>query len=132
MTLSFPWHEFEPKSLLIFVETSWFTRDWNDLGLNDESDLASLQLVIMSDPKGPPVIKGTGGLRKLRFSPVGWGKGKSGALRVVYVHYEEFGNVLLVAVYPKNVKDDLSVKECKAIKAMIEHHRQLLSERYYT
>lgn len=86
----------------------------------------------MCDPKGSPVVKGTGGLRKQRFSPPGWDRGKSGALRVAYVHYEEFGNVLLVAVYPKNAKDDLSPKECRAIKSMIETHHKLLSERYYT
>ncbi len=66
----------------------------------------------------------------MRFSPPSWDRGKSGALRVAYVHYEEFGHILLVAVYPKNTKDTLSAAEKNAIKAMIQRQHELLSQHY--
>lgn len=121
---------FDPKSLLIFTETTWFSRDWTDLGLNDESDLAALQLSIMLSPAGHPVIRGTGGLRKMRFSPPSWRRGKSSALRVCYSYYQEFGHVLLVVVYPKSVQDDLSAEERTMCKLLLEEHFRLLSQIY--
>ena len=132
MTFVYPGHTLDPESLLLFTDTTWFENDWRDLGLNDEEDLASLQLTVMCSPDGHPLIKGTGGLRKLRFAPPGWNRGKRGALRVCYTHYEEFGHVLLVAVYPKGVKDDLSDEAKKMCKVLIAEHRKLLSETYYT
>ena len=55
---------FDPEDLLHFVELDEFIDDWRSLGLNDEADLFSLQLAIMADPRGSPVIEGTGGLRE--------------------------------------------------------------------
>jgi hypothetical protein len=84
----------------------------------------------MARPKAARVVPGTGGLRKLRFSPPGSWRGKSGSHRVCYVHYEEFGIVYLITVYPKNQKDNITPAEKAAIRTMIEHqHRLLETER---
>ncbi|MGH7194726.1 MAG: hypothetical protein ACREJM_14500 [Candidatus Saccharimonadales bacterium] len=106
--------------LLNFVELRPFTRRWTELKLDDEGDLAALQLQIMRAPTSGPVIRGTSGLRKLRFSPPSWRIGKSGALRVAYVYFADFGVVLLAAVYPKNVKADLTAAEKARINVAIE------------
>lgn len=132
LTLVYPAHVLDPESLLIFIESSWFMKDWKSLGLDVEVDLACLQMSIMCDPRSGEIVRGTGGLRKMRFSPPGWDKGKSGALRICYCYYEEFGNVLLLLVYPKNVKDDLSSAERKAAKQIIDSHQSLLTKHYYT
>ena len=71
----------------------------------------------MCDPRGGDVIKGTGGVRKLRFSPTGWNFGKSGALRVCYVYFEKYGNVFLCTTYKKGDMQDLSENTKKALKA---------------
>src|SRR3954462_2294643 len=78
---------FALSSLLSFVEMEGFADDWRDLRLSD--DLMSLQVTILSRPTDPPVIPGTGALRKIRFAPAGWSKGKSGAVRVCYVYFPE-------------------------------------------
>jgi len=109
-----------PDNLLHFIETTEFTEAWAELGLNDEGDLAALQWSLMAGPKRAPVIRGTGGLRKTRFVPPHARVGKSGGLRVCYVYFESYGIVLLVLVYAKTEKDDLSLDECKAIKRYIE------------
>lgn len=77
----YPGHVLDPEDLLTFFELKWFTRDWDGLGLRESDDeLCALQLMIMCDPAGYPVIPGTHGLRKLRFAPSTWNKGKRGAL----------------------------------------------------
>jgi hypothetical protein len=115
----YPKHAMSPEDLLYFIETSEFTAAWEKLGLNDEDDLLALQLCIMAGPKRAPVIRGTGGLRKLRFAPADWGTGTRGAARICYVYFEEYGIVLLVLAYAKNEKDDLSESERSAIKQYI-------------
>lgn len=120
-----PRYLLNPKELLSFLESSVFRNVWKAYGLTDE-DLFELQLEIMARPKGCPVVKGTGGLRKIRFRPVGSGHGKSGSHRACYVYYEEFGLVLLVTAYPKNKEDDLSAAARKAIRKMIEEQHRLL------
>lgn len=132
LELSYPAHMLDPESILIFIEASWFEKDWKSLGLDVEWDLWCLQTEIMFDPKAAPVIQGTNGLRKMRFSPPSWNVGKSGALRICYVYYEDYGNVLLTVVYPKGVKDSLSDKEKKAFNQLAASHKEALKTHYYT
>jgi hypothetical protein len=84
-----------------FVELSPFTVYWAKLRLTD-SDLWLLQSAILADPKGAPVIPGTGGVRKLRFSPRRFAGGKRDAFRVCYAYLAEFRIAVLALVYPKN------------------------------
>jgi hypothetical protein len=58
----------KPDDLLNFVELSSFTRTWDELGLPEE-ELGELQLRILANPKGHPVLRGTDGLRKMRYAP---------------------------------------------------------------
>ena len=66
---------FQPEEWPRFVRFPAFTRDWERLGLDDAA-LRALELEILKDPGPPPVIRGTGGLRKLRFAESGSGRGK--------------------------------------------------------
>lgn len=127
-TLEYPGHAFEPLDVADFVQTSVFSKDWDRLGLTDD-DLRLLEISIMTNPRAGPVMKGTGGLRKIRFSPPGWARGKSGALRACYVYFERHDLVLLVALYEKGEKDDLSPEARKAARSIIERQEQELSRR---
>lgn len=102
-----------------FWELPWFVDAWNELKLTDD-DLSALQILIMCNPRAAPVIAGTRGLRKLRFSPPAWRTGKSGALRVGYVYFEKYGHVLLVIAYRKNEMKTISQRAKKSINAAIE------------
>lgn len=110
---------FNPEDLLTFIELRTFTRRWRLLDL-DSDDLLALQVAIMCNPSGPPLIPATGGLRKLRFAPQHWNTGKRGALRVCYSFFEEHKIVLLSIVYPKNEKDTLTQTEKHKIKKLLE------------
>jgi hypothetical protein len=118
-----------PEDLLHFIETHAFTKAWDKtLGLEDR-DLLQLQLAIMENPKVGDVVQGAGGLRKLRFAPAAQAQGKSGALRVCYVHFEDYGILLLVSAYAKNRKDELSGAEVIEIRKAIDRAKRALEQR---
>lgn len=111
-----------------FIEVEDFTAAWRDLRLTFD-DLFKLQDEIRIDPSAPPVIPGTGGLRKMRFAPIASGRGKRGALRVCYAYFHVLGVIVLVFVYPKNAKDTLSPKEKKGVKIWLGQLEKELLQR---
>jgi hypothetical protein len=123
-------HELKRENILDFAEQDAFSEDWDRLGLDDR-DLQLLQNTIMASPRSPPVIQGTGGLRKLRFKPPGWNVGKSGAVRVCYVHFPEHTLAYLVMAYAKSDKDDLAPAQRAAFRSVIERLRKGLAQRVY-
>lgn len=128
-TLNFPAHLPPPEDLLNFVYLDEFNEDWNALGLDDENDLNrwTLEICIMCNPKASPVIRGTGGLRKLRFSREN--EGKSGGIRVCYAYFEDFHIVLVVMAYGKNQQDNLSKQEKNGIKEYLELTHRMLKDK---
>ena len=99
-----------------FVELPIFRSRWDDLGL-DDSDLRRLQMELLEDPKVGDVMRGTGGVRKMRFAFEH--KGKSGGVRVIYVDFEVYEKIYLLTAYTKNEKENLSKDERNEIKKMI-------------
>lgn len=99
-----------------FIEVPTFTKKWFELGLS-EQDLINLQNLLLSDPKAGDVIKGTGGLRKIRINYNE--HGKRGGARVLYVDIEIKETIYFINVYSKNEKDDITELEKKAYKAVI-------------
>ena len=99
-----------------FIQTNEFIKQWEKLGLTDD-DLRRLELEILQNPQVGAVVRGTGGLRKLRFSFSNQGKRSSS--RVCYVDYVIYETVYLITVYSKNEKDNLSDAECNDIKKII-------------
>jgi hypothetical protein len=121
--------EFDPERWPRFVRFPAFTRDWERLGLDGE-DLRLLELAILEDPARAPVIAGTGGLRKVRFAGRRSARGKSGAYRICYVYFPEFGTIALAVVFGKKEKDDLNQADRRAIAAMITAYREELQAEF--
>ena len=113
---------FDPEKWPRFVWFPAFLRDWERLGLDGE-DLRALKREILKEPTRALVIKGTGGLRKLRFSGRKSTRGKSGANRVCYVHFPEFGTIAL-AVSLARTRGRLSATDRHAIAAIIRAYRE--------
>jgi len=130
-TWIYPSSLFSPEDILHFVEEDDFGSDWKDLGLNDEDDLSALQVMIMANPRGAPIVRGTVGLRKMRFAPDSWNSGKSGAARVCYAYFEKHWTVLLLMAYGKGAKENLSNGECLAIKKYLKTVEKYLDSRNY-
>jgi len=100
-----------------FVMMPEFDSKWKQMGLSD-AELRQLQEELLINPKAGDVIKGTGGLRKLRVAFPG--TGKSGGGRVAYVDFTVFDYIYLITAYPKSEKDNLSPKERNEIAKMIK------------
>jgi hypothetical protein len=117
-TLSYPRGLISPEDLMNFVLLPQFRRQWDSLELTD-LDFEALRILIMIEPKRGPVMKGTGSLRKVRFSPPGWNIGKSGALRIGYSYSETRSTVLLVTAFSKHDKANLSPRERAIVKSLL-------------
>lgn len=99
-----------------FIELPIFRSKWENLGLND-TDLRRLQEQLLSDPKVGAVMRGTGGVRKMRFAFEH--RGKSGSIRIIYVDFEVYEKIYLITAYPKNEKENLTDSERGELKRLI-------------
>lgn len=99
-----------------FVETPIFTRRMKTLLAEEE--YRELQNDLIEQPEAGAVIRGSGGLRKLRWAAKG--HGKSGGVRVIYYWYVSSEKFLMLFIYPKNEQDDLTPEQMKRIKTLVE------------
>jgi hypothetical protein len=74
-----------------------------------EEQRYELLTYIADNPECGDVMPGTGGVRKLRWSLPG--RGKRGGSRVIYYYHDQNMPILLITMYPKNAKSDLSQAE---------------------
>jgi hypothetical protein len=98
-----------------FVYVSKFSEKWGKLSLTDD-DLIPLENYILENPHAGKVIKGTGGLRKLRW--VLPSIGKSGGLRVLYIDVVAKEKIYMVDLFAKGLKEDLTEVEKSKIKQL--------------
>ncbi len=108
-----------------FIELPLFQAKWKDLGL-DDADLRRLQEELLADPKVGAVMRGTGGVRKMRFAFED--RGKSGSARVIYVDFEVYEKIYLITAYPKNEKENLTNQERNEIHRLIDILKAQLEE----
>lgn len=106
----------DPLMRFVFRETSVFTRQITELLSDDE--LNALQWALMTDPESGDLIRGSGGLRKLRWA--GSGRGKRGGLRVIYYWHVPGSSILFLLAYPKNEQDNLTTAQLKFLRSIIE------------
>jgi hypothetical protein len=71
--------------------------------------------LVAYEPTCGDIIPGSGGLRKVRIGRDGIGK--RGGTRVVYYFYNEDFPILLLALYAKNEKSDLTTAEKRELAA---------------
>lgn len=107
------------EDTLTFIHLDGFTADWSDLKLTDD-DLRILQIQIMLSPTAGAVVKGTGGLRKMRFAPPSWRSGKRGALRVLYALFPRYSLAVLAAAFAKKAKEDIRPDERRMLRMILE------------
>ncbi len=76
-----------------------------------------MEAAIVTDPAGAPVIRGTGGIRKLRWA--GSGRGKRGGIRTVYFYHAGPAAIYLLTAYAKTDRDDLTPADRKALSRLV-------------
>ena len=98
-----------------FIETPIFAKAIDEL--LDGDDYHALQLALIARPNLGAVIRGGGGLRKMRWSRIG--TGKRGGLRVIYHWDEPSETFYLLYVYPKSAQDDLTPKQLRVLSRLV-------------
>lgn len=86
----------------------------------DDEGFRALQAMLMKNPGAGDVIQGTGGLRKVRFADEKRQKGKRGGIRVIYYWWLDGAQFWLFTLYGKDVQDDLSADQKKALKKLLD------------
>jgi hypothetical protein len=123
-------HDVPLADLPRFVEAAGFAAEWTGLGLTD-ADLHVLQAVLAARPTAGAVVAGTNGVRKVRFTAPGSGRGKSGSYRVFYLPVVAHDVVVLIVTLAKKERENLTKAErnavarlAAAIKAGFEKERK--------
>lgn len=89
--------------MFTFIESAPFERI--RLVYLDEDEYAELQQSMMQDPEGGDIVRGSGGVRKLRWKRPGMGK--SGGLRVIYYVRYKPNEFWMLALYAKAKNDNV-------------------------
>jgi mRNA-degrading endonuclease RelE of RelBE toxin-antitoxin system len=99
-----------------FIETSVFTKIITEALTDDE--FRSLQSTLSLNPASGSIIRGSGGIRKVRWSR---GKrGKSGGLRIIYYWITNDDQILLLLAYSKSEKDDLTISQIEQLRKLVK------------
>jgi hypothetical protein len=104
-----------PSSLQAVAELPQFIRDSDAAGLSTEHRMAVID-AIAANPVQGDIIRGSGGLRKVRFP--GYGQGKRGGFRVITAHFGENVPVYLVALLSKRERGTFTSGEIASFRKL--------------
>ena len=109
------------KPFLTVVETQAYLADAKKILTKDER--AAVVDTIAADPTSGDLIVGSGGVRKLRVGVAS--KGKRGGARVIYYFHSLGHPAILLMIYPKSARTDLSPDQLAALAAFTKAMKQI-------
>ena len=74
---------------------------------------------IAANPTQGDIIRGTGGIRKLRFA-ISNNKGKSGGVRVIYFYHNDNMPVFLITGFIKSKMENITKGDCNKLRKLSE------------
>lgn len=99
--------------MFTFIELVGFSKRRE--GLLSDEEFRLMQEALIVDPECGPLIPGTGGFRKLRWSRQGMGK--SGGVRVIYYSLIPHSHRLYLAlIYAKNEAESLTSQQKQLLR----------------
>ncbi len=101
---------------MIFIEASTFTKLLPDY-LTDDG-YRGLQMYLMQKPDAGDLVRGSGGVRKVRWAPDG--RGKSGGVRVIYYWKKPNHEIWMLTIYSKTERSTISGHILKKIAEAID------------
>ena len=103
------------SNAMLFIETSIFTQEIKRLLPDDE--YRQVQELLLLRPKAGNLIKGSGGLRKIRWSAPGMGK--RGGLLLIY-YWNPPDTIYMLFPYQKNQQEDVTPEQLKILKGLVK------------
>ena len=100
---------------LTFVYTAEFDRLAEGLLTDEELRLVEQQLLV--NPRAGAVVRGTGGVRKLRVALSG--RGKSGSARIIYLYIAIADRVYFITLYTKSAQADLTAAQKQQMRTLV-------------
>jgi len=100
---------------VLFVETPVFTELVQHT--LDEGSYRALQLTLLLRPEQGSVIRGSGGLRKIRWGAEG--RGKRGGVRVIYYWDKPRATCYMLFLYRKNEQGDLTSAQIRTLARLV-------------
>ena len=100
-----------------FIESSLFSKMVFDY--LTEEEYTAFQQFLLEHPEAGDVVKGSGGVRKVRRARTG--AGKSSGVRVCYYTRTAQGHILLLVIYAKSVRASISGEVLKQLKELMDH-----------
>jgi len=108
--------EYARICMITVAETEPFQKKANQL-LSD-GEKSDLIAYLSENPQSGVLIQNTGGIRKLRWARSGGGK--SGGVRVIYYFHSDMMPLYLLAVFGKNEKANISMKEKRVLSKLVK------------
>lgn len=100
---------------MVFIETSIFTKEIQRLLPDD--DYKQLQQNLMLRPAAGSAIKGSAGLRKVRWTIPG--EGKRGGLRIIY-YWDPPSTIYMLLPYKKTDQENLTPAQLAALRKIVK------------
>jgi hypothetical protein len=103
--------------VFVFIESGVFDR-LREQYLDDD-EYCDLQQFLMLNPEAGAIVRGTGGVRKLRWRRRG--AGKRGGLRLIYYVRYQPNEFWMLTLYSKTDQDNVPAHILKRLKEYFEH-----------
>ena len=102
--------------MFTFIETKRFSRLVREY-LSDD-DYAAVQRQLIANPDEGAVIRGSGGVRKVRAAAPG--RGKRGGFRLIYYVRRPRNVIWMLTIYPKSEADSIPAHVLRKIREEID------------
>ena len=99
---------------MLFIETSIFTKRITE-NVSDE-DYHKLQVLLAEHPDAGDLMRGSGGIRKIRCAASG--RRKRGGARTLY-YWDVPDKIYMIFCYLKNERENVAPEQLKALKKLV-------------
>jgi mRNA-degrading endonuclease RelE of RelBE toxin-antitoxin system len=105
------------NTIMELIEATAFTKYVYDYLTEDE--YLGLQSFLLQNPEAGKIVRGSGGVRKVRWAITG--KGKSGGVRVIYYFKKQDDEIWLLTIYSKSEVESIPAHVLRQIAKEIEN-----------
>jgi len=102
---------------MLFIEASAFTKHVYDY--LSEEEYHGLQTFLLQSPEAGKIVRGSSGVRKVRWAVAG--KGKSGGVRVTYYLKKQDDEIWLLTIYSKSETETIPAHVLRQIAKEIQN-----------